>query len=230
MHAAGRFLPSATIWCGTLCGADGRHIAIGDVSSVGGRARFGELLKEAWRADTVCGAVGISSEFKRYLEEEIGGHLCNGSLLAASLCLRDLTDSREHRHCRILLRGADSALGEVMASYLVGRVRFLSISGAGRARLLHLAHKLWQQEGIAVTIGDEADIVLTAQDMALEDRMVRVGKTCVSLAVAECALLAAMQADTRTITVDVLAQMVGGVRAYSVMNVGEKASANGKFD
>lgn len=218
MRTVGRYLPPAIGWQGELCDAKGTCVAFGDVESAGGQKRLIARLKRAKSEGTICGTVGISDKVRCAAEDELRSPLYDGRILLAVLRVMAWSEGEKSICGKVLLRGADCGLGQAMAAYLARRVRFLTLAGRNERVLERSAHRLWQMEGIAVTVGaGEADSVIDAGAAVQYGTMIRIGEKYVLPAVAECALLSLMQFDeTCTITVGMLERLTALARVYGV--------------
>lgn len=221
----GRYLPPAICREVELCGVGGRKIAFDDIRSASGKRRLIARLQQAYENGMVCGVDGIADDLKQTIMSACRAVLCDGSMLGVTFCLADVMNRADNKWCRILLREADSDWGQAVAICLARRVRFLALSGQNTIRVGRLANRIWQQEGIAVTVGEsEADLVITRQSILSAKCMVKIGACYTSQVMAECALMANMEpVKTNRITADMLEDMVALARRFACESVREKA-------
>lgn len=214
----GRYLPSITVWQGELFGVRGKRIVLADIESEEGQKRLFARMICAQKEGIVC---TVDNATNHAVQIDAGMICYDGTMLSAVLQAEDLLEKIDCSRCRILLRGADSRIGQALAVYLARRVRFLSIAGE-RSSVQRLASRLWNQEGIAVAV-DAQDAELVFETMRYGCVMLAGGST-IDSAMAECALVATMtDPGNPCITVGMLERIATLVRQHHIILAGESA-------
>lgn len=187
-HRIGAYLPARTRDT-ILCGAKGQIEAHHDITSERGQKRAVLRLRQAQEKGIVCAVIADKMQ-RQAIARDLTAPLATGSILSAALRLAHIVSEADCQTERIVLDGADSALGRAVAVYLAKRVRFLSLIGRSETSLRRLARCLWQTEGIAVRIGTkEGDRIIKMDDLTADGDCLIEGR-CTALSVAECALFA----------------------------------------
>lgn len=210
--AIGRYLPPITVWHGEVFGIRGKRIVFLDIESAEGQKRLLARVRRAQEENMVC-AVGNAAKYTVPIDAEM---ICyDGTMLSAVLQAEDLLGKIDCGRCRILLRDADSCLGQALAVYLARRVRFLSLAGS-KISIKRLASRLWSQEGIAVTVDvQNADIVF--EPIRCESVIVEDGEV-LDVAMAECALVAAMpDANRQYITAGMMERIASLIKHHHII-------------
>lgn len=208
----GRYVPPITVWQGELFGVRGKRIVLADIESAEGQTRLLARVRRAQEENVVC-AVGNALKHTVPIDAEM---ICyDGTMLSAVLQAEDLLEKIDCDRCRILLRDADSRIGQALAAYLARRVRFLSLAGS-KVSIKRLASRLWHQEGIAVALdAQDADIVfepMRCESVVAEDGAV------IEVAMAECALVATMTDTNRQyITVGMLEGIASLIKQHHII-------------